>query len=320
MARMHKTTLSLLTLIVGALILTGCAETLLAVHAAKKLVNAEDKKKPPAGELVATDETAPVGQRQGRYKVGSPYVVAGVTYYPQENPDYDVTGIASWYGKPFHGRDTANGEIYDMNLLTAAHKTLPMPVFIRVTNLENGRALELRVNDRGPFVNSRIIDVSRRAAQLLGFFKQGTAKVRVQIISDTNTKGRIIARGTTTKEERDAVKAAPIVAVEVAVLAPPAGVAVAPAPAPEQKQISQKKIAKFPEMYVQAGAFRLYENALKLKAQLGGMGPTKISSVLVDGQEFFRVRIGPLASVNLADQTLAGMIQSGYTVSRIIID
>ena len=310
-------------LIVGALILSGCAETQLAVLAAKKIVNAEDKK--PSGKLVTTDETAPVGKRRGRYKVGDPYVIAGVTYYPEEDPSYDKTGIASWYGKPFHGRDTANGEVYDMNLLTAAHKTLPMPVFVRVTNLENGRAIELRVNDRGPFVNSRIIDVSRRAAQLLGFFKQGTAKVRVQIISGPGKKkGRVLARGTTTKEERNAVKAAPIGAVQVAELAPPGGVAPIPkpvaAPAPVPKGVTQTKVAGVPEVFVQAGAFKLYENALKLKARLGGMGTTKISSVLVDGNEFFRVRIGPIASVSLADRTLAGMIESGYTVARIVID
>ena len=317
-----NTTFGFAALIVGALILSGCAETQLAVLAAKKIVNAEDQK--TSGKLVTTDETAPVGKRRGRYKVGDPYVVAGVKYYPEENPDYDVTGIASWYGKPFHGRDTANGEVYDMNLLTAAHKTLPMPVFVRVTNLENGRAIELRVNDRGPFVNSRIIDVSRRAAQLLGFFKQGTAKVRVQIISGPGTKGRVLARGTTTKEERNAVKAAPIGAVQVAELAPPGGVAPIPKPVaaapPTPKEVTQTKVAKAPEVFVQAGAFRLYENALKLKAQLGGMGPTKISSVLVDGKEYFRVRIGPIASVNLADRTLAGMIESGYTVARIVVD
>jgi len=308
-------------LLLGGLALSGCAETQLVVHAAKKYVNA-DRSAPPTGKLVETDETAPVGTRRGHYKVGDPYVVAGVKYFPKEDPAYDVTGIASWYGEAFHGKDTANGEVYDMNLLTAAHKTLPMPVFVRVTNLENGRAIELRVNDRGPFVNSRIIDISRRGAQLLGFFKQGTAKVRVQIISSAGQKGRVLSRGTTTDEERNAVKAAPIGTVQVAQLAPPLGVAVAPSTVQVSSvpEVQQTTVAKPAEMFVQAGAFSNYQNALQLKAQLGGMGETKITSVMVGQVEYFRVRIGPIATLLLADQTLEGMIQSGYTVSRIVVD
>src|SRR5262249_28723391 len=98
----------------------------------------------------------------GLYKVGAPYQVGGVWYYPNVDYSYVETGIASWYGEDFHGGATANGEIYDMNALTAAHRTLPMPSMVRVTDLENGRQIVLRVNDRGPFVNNRIIDVSRR--------------------------------------------------------------------------------------------------------------------------------------------------------------
>ena len=308
-------------LVVSGLALSGCAETQLFVHATKQYVNA-DRSGGTVGKLVETDETAPVGTRRGRYKVGDPYVVAGVEYFPKEDPAYDVTGIASWYGEAFHGKDTANGEVYDMNLLTAAHKTLPMPVFVRVTNLENGRAIELRVNDRGPFVNGRIIDISRRGAQLLGFFKQGTAKVRVQILSGPSQKGARLARGTTTKEERNAVKAAPIGTVQVAQLAPPPGVAISPQPVQvsSASDVQQTVVNKPPEMFVQAGAFRDYQNALQLKARLGGMGPTEISSVMVGQVEYFRVRIGPIATLNLADQTLEGMIQSGYTVSRIVVD
>ena len=116
------------------------------------------------------------------YKVGKPYQIDGVWYYPAVDYNYAETGIASWYGPDFHGLATANGETYDMNALTAAHRTLPMPSMVRVTNLDNGRQIALRVNDRGPFANNRIIDVSRRAAQLLGFEQQGTARVRVEIM------------------------------------------------------------------------------------------------------------------------------------------
>ena len=112
----------------------------------------------------------------GTYKIGNPYKIAGRWYTPREDPDYDQVGVASWYGKKFNGRPTANGEIFDMNQFSAAHKTLPLPSFVKVTNLQNGRHLVVRVNDRGPFVNDRIIDLSRRAARELGFLKQGTAR------------------------------------------------------------------------------------------------------------------------------------------------
>jgi rare lipoprotein A len=126
----------------------------------------------------------PEGQGIGTYRVGEPYEINGVWYYPAVDYDYDRTGVASWYGEEFEGRLTANGEIFDLNDLTAAHTTLPMPSIVQVTNLENGRSLQLRINDRGPFVGGRLIDVSRRAAQLLGFENQGTTLVRVTILKE----------------------------------------------------------------------------------------------------------------------------------------
>jgi len=117
------------------------------------------------------------------YRV-EPYQVNGVWYYPRADYNYDETGTASWYGPGFDQRLTADNEIYDMNQLSAAHKTLPLPSVVQVTNLQNGRSLQLRVNDRGPFVDGRIIDLSRRAAQLLGFESTGTAPVRVRILKD----------------------------------------------------------------------------------------------------------------------------------------
>ncbi len=138
------------------------------------------------------------GSPRGVYKVGNPYQISGVWYYPKEDYEYTETGIASWYGADFHGKATANGEIYDMNELTAAHRTLPLPSLVRVTNLDNGRAMTLRVNDRGPFARSRIIDISRRGAQLLGFERQGTAKVRVEILGAESEQLAQIYRGSGT--------------------------------------------------------------------------------------------------------------------------
>ena len=118
----------------------------------------------------------------GGHKIGKPYVIGGVRYVPRADPNYDRTGMASWYGPGFHGKRTANGEVYDMDALTAAHPTLPMPSRVRVANLENGRSVVLRINDRGPFAGGRIIDVSRRAARELGFLRQGVARVRVTVL------------------------------------------------------------------------------------------------------------------------------------------
>lgn len=119
----------------------------------------------------------------GTFKVGAPYEIGDQWYYPQEQPEYDETGIASWYGPSFYGHRTANGEIFDASAMTAAHRTLPMPVNVRVTNLDNGRTVILRVNDRGPYAKSRIIDVSEHAAEVLGFKGAGTAHVRVQYLA-----------------------------------------------------------------------------------------------------------------------------------------
>ena len=122
-------------------------------------------------------EPAPVSHR-----VGKPYVIKGVRYVPREDPDYNVVGTASWYGRPYHGRKTASGQIYNMNAPTAAHPTLPLGTQVRVTNLANHRSVVLTVNDRGPFAKGRNIDVSRRAAEHLGFRRAGTTRVRVEVV------------------------------------------------------------------------------------------------------------------------------------------
>jgi rare lipoprotein A len=135
------------------------------------------------------DDGEPVPKGGGVYRVGSPYVVAGRTYVPEENPNYQAVGLASWYGDDFHGRMTANGEVFDLNGISAAHPTLPLPTYVRVTNLANGRSLIVRVNDRGPFHGNRIIDVSVKAAHLLGFHASGTAWVRVEYVGRAPIEG-----------------------------------------------------------------------------------------------------------------------------------
>ena len=114
------------------------------------------------------DDGSPVPKGGGVYRVGQPYTVAGRTYIPEDNPHYQATGLASWYGEDFHGRRTANGEVFDLNGISAAHPTMPLPSYARVTNLSNGHSVIVRVNDRGPYHGDRIIDVSKNAAHLLG--------------------------------------------------------------------------------------------------------------------------------------------------------
>jgi len=134
----------------------------------------------PSPRVVSYGDAIPKGG--GVYRVGAPYVVAGRVYVPEDNPSYRADGLASWYGEDFHGRTTANGEVFDLNGISAAHPTLPLPCYARVTDLSNGRSIIVRVNDRGPYHGDRIIDVSVRTAQLLGFQTSGTAWVRVEYV------------------------------------------------------------------------------------------------------------------------------------------
>jgi rare lipoprotein A len=131
----------------------------------------------------------PVPKGGGTYRVGKPYVIAGRTYVPREDANYRAEGQASWYGADFQGRLTANGEVFDMKSLSAAHPTLPLPSYVRVTNLENRRSVVVRVNDRGPYHDNRVIDVSVRAAKLLGFFDRGVAHVRVEYVGRAALSG-----------------------------------------------------------------------------------------------------------------------------------
>ena len=131
----------------------------------------------------------PVPKGGGTYRIGKPYTVAGRVYVPEEDPNYRAEGMASWYGDDFHGRLTANGEVFDMTSLTAAHPTLPIPSYARVTNVRNGKSLIVRVNDRGPYHGNRLIDVSNKAAELLDFKHNGVARVRVEYVGRAPLEG-----------------------------------------------------------------------------------------------------------------------------------
>jgi rare lipoprotein A len=313
----------------AVLVLGGCAEAELIAHTAKQ---ARDAVEPERAE------------RPGYYKVGNPYQIAGVWYYPKVDYDYVETGIASWYGPGFHGKETANGEIYNQGDLTAAHRTLPMPSVVRVTNLENGRALKLRVNDRGPFARGRIIDVSKRAAELLGFKEQGTAKVRVEVVE---ADSRRMAAGELDRRDRSKPpEAVPTVGVETASLAPAthgtrdregtraSDAAPQPRNAPDREpadaggrsgaaevtgEVTQVPVADS-DIFVQAGAFTGYDNANTLRARLASLGDVRIAEAQVDGRQFFRVQVGPVDDVDAADRLLDKLVANGYTQSRVVVD
>ena len=272
-------------------------------------------------------ETVKPGQKIGDYKVGSPYQIGGVWYYPKVDMEYDETGIASWYGPGFDGRQTANGEIFDQNALTAAHPTLPMPSVVRVTNLENGRALVVRINDRGPFKNGRIIDLSKRAAQLLGFERKGTAKVRVQIMEDESRQFAAAAQGK--QLAKAAPEAVPIESVSAVSLDAPAGTAPQPAVVQDEspRQIAvdwpdgrvQQQQVRRSNIYIQAGSFLRRDNAARLSIRLSRLAQSQVQPVTVGDQHYFRVRLGPIASVNEADRLMNSLVASGHTDAKVVI-
>ena len=308
-------------------VLAACAETQFITHTAKRVTKVRETIEKPAYKEV--------------YKIGNPYQIDGVWYYPAVDYDYDETGIASWYGTEFHGRRTANGGVYDMNDLTAAHRTLPLPSLVRVTNLENGRSMILKVNDRGPYARGRIIDLSRRSAQLLGSLKQGTARVRVQILARESRqlaarltgKASLATIGTPITVDR-----LPKPAVTTQELPPPGGAPVpvasaepvdgakqtiGPAPvlaAKSELGVVSEVAVVLSRLFVQAGAYAHYTNANRARAFLSSLGTVKVTSVMVEGRDLFRVRIGPLATVAEADGFLAAVVGAGYPDARIIVE
>jgi len=160
----------------------GAAAGLLANCSGGNMAGRIDPRYGVAASARVVDPGQPVPKGGGVYRVGKPYAVAGRLYVPEENINYSAVGLASWYGNDFHGRYTANGEIFDMNAISAAHPTLPLPSYVRVTNLANNRSIIVRVNDRGPYVGDRLIDVSVKTAELLGFHGNGVTRVKVDYV------------------------------------------------------------------------------------------------------------------------------------------
>ena len=167
----------------------GLAGLLLANCSGGQMAGKIDPRYGVAASARVVEPGQPVPKGGGVYRVGKPYSVAGRVYVPEENTNYSAEGMASWYGDDFHGRYTANGEIFDMASISAAHPTLPLPSYVRVTNLSNRRSIVVRVNDRGPYARDRILDVSVKTAELLGFYGHGVTRVRVEYVGRAPIEG-----------------------------------------------------------------------------------------------------------------------------------
>ena len=247
-------------------------------------------KRPPPSAM-----PVPTRPPDARVKIGQPYQVLGQWYYPSDDRSYDVTGIASWYGPGFHGLSTANGEPYDQDGITAAHKTLPLPSFVEVSNLENGRILTVRVNDRGPFVGARVIDLSRRSAQLLGIDRAGTAKVRVRRIFPDGAGIAALAPPRAAEVPLPVVVPAdvPVTAVAVPGSTPPAA----------------------GTLYIQVAALSDQGRAAWLSGYLKPYGTPLIERATAG---LWRVRLGPYVSRAAATPILAQVQAAGYTAAQIV--
>lgn len=322
------------TLVVAAIALAGCSR--------KRSVDESNKL---SKRVVEYGQPVPKGG--GRYKVGKPYKIAGRWYKPRVDPGYDKVGIGSWYGDLFHGRYTANGEIFDMDALTAAHPTLPLPSYVRVTNLQNRRSLVLRVNDRGPYAHDRIIDLSRASARALGYGRAGTARVRVQYLGpaplngDDSLERRVYAsqswaRHASLKKAKSADKKRAkgdtvmlAAAAREAVAADPVVVGSIPkerasAGVPESwhtrtQAFGMKKTASGRgRHFVQAASFNSRIFAERLGESYTQLGDVRVLPAKVAGKTWYRVRVGPYADRHAADQVLRAIVESGMSDARVV--
>jgi rare lipoprotein A len=308
------------------LMLPGCAEVNYMSHVVKQVLPGEE-------------DNAPLyAGKQGNFKVGAPYRVAGQWYYPKEQYDLVETGLASWYGPGFDGKRTASGEIYHSNELTAAHRTLQMPSLVRVTNLDNGRSVIVRVNDRGPYRRGRIMDVSSKAADLLRMKGAGTAKIKMQVLkeesmrlaqmarSGVNVRGFEVAMNEPHNEQYE--QAPKPGSYQTASLQPIAREALPPGPVPGHLDqgtfYPDPIVTSIPvtptNMYVQAGSFTIADNAQRLRDRLSGYRTARVLEAMVDGRRYYRVRLGPVTSVREADRLLDRMLRDGHSKAIIVVE
>jgi rare lipoprotein A len=262
----------------------------------------------PAGPPPAPDGVPDAVPRiEPRARSGNPpfYDVFGKRYYVlSSSVGYWERGVASWYGPGFHKVRTSTGEPYDMYGMTAAHRTLPLPAYVRVTNLQNGRSVVVRVNDRGPFVGNRIIDLSYTAAAKLDMLRNGTAMVEIRTIDPTAPPPAITAGALATAPTAPAA----------------AGAAASPAAAP--LTVVPVAEAPAPALFVQAGAFADPANAERLAERLrgGNLGKVFVRDDQIAGRRMYRVRIGPVPDVAQFDRVVAALERAGISDAHLALD
>jgi rare lipoprotein A len=272
---------------------------------------------PPPAERPPAPDSVPdmVPRNEPRSRNGNPpfYDVLGKRYFVlSSSVGYAERGVASWYGPGFHKVRTSTGEPYDMYGMTAAHKTLPLPAYVRVTNLQNGRSIVVRVNDRGPFVGNRIIDLSYTAAAKLDMLRNGTAMVEVRSLEPVADGAPAVAP-----------HAAPLVATPLttAEAPPPAsGDTVQPAPASDLGGVSTVPVPR--ALFIQAGAFSDPKNAERLLEKLrgGGYGQVFVRDNEIAGRRMYRVRIGPVPDVAEFDRIVAALERVGISDAHLALD
>jgi rare lipoprotein A len=268
-----------------------------------------------------------VPRAEPRSASGNPpfYQVAGHRYIVLASAaGYRERGVASWYGPDFHGLKTATGERYDMFAMTAAHKTLPIPCYARVTNLSNGRSVVVRINDRGPFVANRIIDLSYTAASRLDMIRNGTAFVDVEVLSPANPQS-----GTALPVTTQAASAASVGVSSVPAVTAPAEPAATAAPADDATAAPATTLPSMPppapvaagHFYIQVGAFSQADNAQHAAKKLRDAGLEHVFTLApAADQPLQRVRIGPIASVQQFDALIARLTALGYPGARLAQD
>jgi rare lipoprotein A len=272
-------------------------------------------------------KSGPMPKGGGRYQIGNPYQVAGRWFTPREQPGYDKTGLASWYGEAFHRRKTSNGEWFNMNDFTAAHATLPLPSYAKVTNLENGRTIIVRVNDRGPFVDTRIMDLSKASATALGYRDQGMAQVRVQWIgvAPLNDNGsnllamnsalgqgaamgqlrQIASSGTSMGNTQFASTAPARQNVAVATLASTRAAAF-------QQHVTNAYV-------VQVASFADQSNAISAKAMLDGIADVRVAEVQTNSGYIYRLQTRPMDTEAEAMRVLSEVQSIGFFDAQLSV-
>jgi rare lipoprotein A len=273
-----------------------------------------------------------VPRYEPRARNGNPpfYDVMGKRYFVlSSGVGYVERGVASWYGPGFHKVRTSIGEPYDMYAMTAAHKTLPLPAYVRVTNLQNGRSIVVRVNDRGPFVGNRIIDLSYTAASKLDMLRNGTAMVEVRTLEPVSADTPLVAQTTTPIATPNAAPtAAPLTATPLTAAAeppPPAAAPVDSSPLGSAPDGAAGAVSTVPvprALFIQAGAFSDPKNAERLMEKLrgGGYGKVFVRDNEIAGRKMYRVRIGPVPSVAEFDRIVAALERVGVNDAHLALD